>query len=61
MRNDLAAGLPAPPGSAGVEWRVSEGLTPYEAAVAFMAARAEAVAKSEAPELVWLVEHPPLY
>jgi lipoyl(octanoyl) transferase len=61
MRNDLTVGLPAPPGSAGVEWRVSDGLVPYETAVAFMAARAESIAKTEAAELVWLVEHPPLY
>jgi lipoyl(octanoyl) transferase len=44
-----------------VEWRIAEGLTPYEAAVAFMEARAQAIAEGEAPELVWLVEHPPLY
>jgi lipoyl(octanoyl) transferase len=61
MRNDLTVGLPAPPGSAGVEWRIGDGLTAYAAAVAFMAARAETIAKGEAPELVWLVEHPPLY
>jgi lipoyl(octanoyl) transferase len=44
-----------------VEWAVSPGLTPYEEAVAFMEARAAAIAAGEAPELVWLVEHPPLY
>ena len=61
MRNDLTVGLPAPDGSAGVEWRVSEGLAPYEAAVAFMEARAAAIAAGDEPELVWLIEHPPLY
>jgi lipoyl(octanoyl) transferase len=50
-----------PPGLAPVEWRISEGLTPYPQAIAFMEARAEAIARGEAPELVWLVEHPPLY
>jgi len=44
-----------------VEWLISEGLTPYEEAVAFMEARAEAISKGEAAELVWLVEHPALY
>ncbi len=44
-----------------VEWRISEGLTDYDFAVAEMEARAEAVAKGEAEELIWLVEHPPLY
>jgi lipoyl(octanoyl) transferase len=48
-------------GHAPVEWHIAEGLTPYEAAVAFMEARAQAIAEGEAPELVWLVEHPPLY
>ena len=42
-------------------WAVSPGLTDYAAAVAFMEARAEAVRAGEAEELVWLLEHPPLY
>ena len=45
----------------GVEWRVSTGLVPYEEAVAEMEARAAAVAAGEAAELVWLLEHPPIY
>lgn len=44
-----------------MEWAITEGLTDYEAAVAVMEARAEAIAEGRAPELVWLVEHPPLY
>jgi lipoyl(octanoyl) transferase len=44
-----------------VEWRIAEGFVPYEAAVATMEARAEAIARGDAAELVWLVEHPPLY
>lgn len=44
-----------------VEWAVSTGLVPYEDAVAAMEARAAAIAAGEAPELVWLLEHPPLY
>jgi lipoyl(octanoyl) transferase len=43
------------------EWVVAPGLTPYEEAVAFMEARAAAIAAGEAGEMVWLVEHPPLY
>ena len=46
---------------APVEWTVSPGLTGYDAAVAFMEARAAAIRTGEAGELVWLVEHPPLY
>ncbi|MFT6661761.1 MAG: lipoyl(octanoyl) transferase, partial [Maricaulis maris] len=44
-----------------VEWAVSPGLTPYQPALAFMEARAAAIAAGEANELVWLLEHPPLY
>jgi lipoyl(octanoyl) transferase len=44
-----------------VEWRVEPGLTDYPAAVAAMEARVAAVRDGRAPELVWLVEHPPLY
>jgi lipoyl(octanoyl) transferase len=44
-----------------VEWVVAEGLLPYPEAVAAMEARAAAIAAGEAAELVWLVEHPPLY
>jgi lipoyl(octanoyl) transferase len=44
-----------------VEWLISDGLTGYQDAVRFMEARAEAIAKGEAPELVWLLEHPALY
>ncbi|WP_334061481.1 lipoyl(octanoyl) transferase LipB [Limimaricola cinnabarinus] len=48
--------------SAGmVDWIVSDGLTPYEEAVAAMETRAKAIAAGEAEEAVWLVEHPPLY
>lgn len=42
-------------------WAVSAGLVPYQAAVAAMEARAAAIAEGRADELVWLLEHPPLY
>jgi lipoyl(octanoyl) transferase len=51
--NDLAS-LP-------LEWRIAEGLTPYADALATMQARAAAIRAGTAGELVWLVEHPPLY
>jgi lipoyl(octanoyl) transferase len=44
-----------------IEWRVSEGLVPYADALAEMEARAAAVRDGEARELVWLLEHPPLF
>ena len=46
---------------APVGWTVSSGLTPYPIAEAAMEARATAIADGTAGELVWLVEHPPLY
>jgi lipoyl(octanoyl) transferase len=44
-----------------IEWRVSEGLTPYPGALAEMEARAAAIRAGTARELIWLLEHPPLY
>ncbi|MEQ8406512.1 MAG: lipoyl(octanoyl) transferase LipB [Oceanicaulis sp.] len=44
-----------------VGWAVSPGRVAYPDAVAAMEARAEAIAKGEAGELVWLLEHDPLY
>ncbi|WP_213772736.1 lipoyl(octanoyl) transferase LipB [Bradyrhizobium sp. dw_78] len=44
-----------------VEWRISDALVPYPEAVALMESRVAAIAAGEAPELVWLLEHPPLY
>ena len=44
-----------------VEWAVSNAHVDYEAAVAFMEARVAAIAAGEAAEMVWLLEHPPLY
>lgn len=46
---------------ADLEWRVSPGLTSYPEALKEMEARAEAVQAGRAPELVWLLEHPPLF
>jgi lipoyl(octanoyl) transferase len=42
-------------------WAVSHGQVPYPEAVAAMEARAQAIAEGRAGELVWLLEHPPLY
>jgi lipoyl(octanoyl) transferase len=61
MREALSVSFLPEPGSAPVEWLVSEGLTGYEAAVSEMEARVADIADGLAPERVWLVEHPPLY
>ncbi|MFP7570384.1 lipoyl(octanoyl) transferase LipB [Marivita sp. S2033] len=44
-----------------VDWIISDGLTDYATAVATMEARAASIAAGDADELVWLLEHPPLY
>jgi len=50
----------APAGSV-VDWQISDSPVDYAAATALMEARAAAIAAQEAPELVWLLEHPPVY
>ena len=48
-------------GPAAPQWLRQPGLLPYETAVAAMEERVAAIHGGTAPELVWLVEHPPLY
>ena len=43
------------------ELRISEGLVPYPEAMAAMEARVAEIHAGTAPELVWFLEHPPLY
>jgi lipoyl(octanoyl) transferase len=61
MRGDLPIGLPAAGSHPPVEWRVSSRVVPYPVAVEVMTTRAAAIAAGRARELVWLIEHPPLY
>src|SRR5580704_1638356 len=49
------------PDAAAVGWARSTALVPYPDAEAFMEARAGAIADGQAGEMVWLLEHPPLY
>ncbi len=44
-----------------LEWKISPGLTPYPEAVSQMEQRVEQIINGTAAELVWLVEHPPVY
>ena len=53
---DLDSSLPA-----GIEWRRDSDPVPYRAALEEMTARNAAIAAGEAEELVWLLEHPPVY
>ena len=43
------------------EWIITDGLTDYAEALAFMEQRVEAIARGDADECIWLLEHPPLY
>jgi len=44
-----------------VDWRVSDALVPYPQALDFMKSKVSEIAQYQASEMVWLVEHPPLY
>jgi lipoyl(octanoyl) transferase len=44
-----------------IDWCVSSTLVPYPEALAAMEERAEGIRNAGARELVWLIEHPPLY
>ncbi|MFZ5728107.1 MAG: lipoate-protein ligase B [Phenylobacterium sp. RIFCSPHIGHO2_01_FULL_70_10] len=65
LDRSLNAAPPAPlfgrEDGAPAGWAVSSGQVGYEAAVTAMEARAAAIAEGRAGELVWLLEHPPLY
>jgi lipoyl(octanoyl) transferase len=61
LRPAPRARLLAPGDASPVEWVVTQGLTQFPDAVAEMEARAEAIARGEAAERVWLLEHPALY
>lgn len=49
------------PGAADIEFRVSPEPVPYRSALEEMTARNAAIAAGEARELIWLLEHPPVY
>ncbi len=51
----------AGPAGGAVEWVISDAPVPYPEAVAAMETRVAAIAAQQASELVWLLEHPPLY
>jgi lipoyl(octanoyl) transferase len=47
--------------SIDLEWRIDDALTEYPDALAAMQARVAAIRAGTATDMVWLVEHPPLY
>ena len=52
----MAAELPE-----NIEWREEKGQIPYRAALESMVSRNQAIAQGDQRELVWLLEHPPVY
>jgi lipoate-protein ligase B len=56
-----AGGDPALDAAGPIHWRISDTPVGYPEAVALMEARVAAIRRGEAPELIWLLEHPPLY
>lgn len=60
-RNDFEPLFPATAGSPPVRLVISDGLVDYEEAVRFMENEVAAIADGTADELVWFLEHPPLY
>ncbi|MDB5558933.1 MAG: lipoate-protein ligase [Enterovirga sp.] len=60
-RDALVPAMLAAPGAPPAEWRIADRPVPYDEALAAMDARVAAIAEGRAPELVWLLEHPPLY
>jgi lipoyl(octanoyl) transferase len=60
-RGDSKIGLLPPAGSPPVEWLVSDRPVAYDDSLAAMTSRAEAIARGEVGEMVWLLEHPALY
>ena len=57
-RDDIRPDLSSP---ATVAWEIAEELVPYDEAVARMDREVCAIARGEAPERIWLLQHPPLY
>ncbi|MGN7293760.1 lipoyl(octanoyl) transferase LipB [Rhizobium sp. SAFR-030] len=60
-RTDLNLSMLPANGSAPIRWRISDTPVPYEEALAVMDAEVATIADGRADELVWLLEHPPLY
>jgi lipoyl(octanoyl) transferase len=61
QRSEIETQMLPMPGSPPVRWRVTDGLVDYDHAVAEMEREAALIAEGKADELVWLIEHPPLY
>jgi lipoyl(octanoyl) transferase len=60
-RCETPVGLPATTDMPAAEWMVATDPVPYRRALTVMDERVAAIAAGDAPELVWLLKHPPLY
>jgi len=60
-RDSLALPMHATAGSPPIRWRISDQPVAYEQAVGVMEEEVAKIAAGEADELIWLIEHPPLY
>ena len=60
-RGEVQIGLLPVPGTPPAEWLESRDPVDYETAIRVMTERSAAIARGEAPELVWLLKHPALY
>lgn len=61
LRTDIEISMRPAPGCPPIRWRVAQGLVPYEESVATMEREVAAISEGRSDELIWLVEHPPLY
>ncbi len=61
MSDPITSTKTDPQPQAPIGWAISDGLVDYQTALSFMTTRAEAIANGVADELIWLIEHPPLY
>ena len=61
LRTDIEHSMFPALGCPPVRWRISDGLVPYEDAIETMEREVAAISEGRADELVWLLEHPPLY
>ncbi|SIQ04489.1 lipoyl(octanoyl) transferase [Rhizobium sp. RU20A] len=61
QRDEITRSMMPANDSPPVRWRIAPDLVPYDVAVATMEETVADIAAGRADELVWLVEHPPLY
>lgn len=61
LRHAIAKAMNVTNTPSAIEWRISDQPVPYREALATQEARNEAIRAGEAPEMIWLLEHPPVY